>query len=46
VTIQTLGSHGYGHTQDDDISTINDADLEAAARISWAAIRRLGLGTE
>ena len=46
MTMQTLGNHTYTHTQWDDLDAINPADLEAAARLTWAAIRPLAEGTE
>ena len=46
MTMQTLGEHTHSHTQWDDIDAIHIDDLEAAARLTWAAIRPLAEGTE
>ncbi|MBI5537569.1 MAG: M28 family peptidase [Deltaproteobacteria bacterium] len=42
----TQGPHADYHTLQDTIDTIVDADLEAAARLLWSALRPLALGQE
>jgi len=46
MTMQTLGDHTYTHTQWDDLDAVNPEDLEAAARLTWAAVLPLAEGTE
>lgn len=46
LTMQTFGDRPTTHTQWDDIGVISLADLEAAARLTWAAILPLAEGTE
>ncbi len=46
VTLQSLGDKPNDHTQYDGIDTIDTADLELAAGLSWAAVAPLAAGTE
>jgi hypothetical protein len=46
VTMQTLGDRPNTHTQYDEMDVINTADLEKAARLTFAALGPLASGTE
>jgi len=46
VLIDSLGTHGFYHTPDDDIDHVTAADLGVAAAVMWATLETLALGLE
>ncbi len=46
VLALSAGEHAFYHTPQDTLDTILDADLEASARLLWATLQPLAMGTE
>lgn len=46
VMVDSLGTHGFYHTPDDDIDHVTAADLGVTAAVMWVTVETLALGLE